>query len=66
MHNSLICPWPCSNLALLDHLSLHSNDMRELTPAIGRCTALTWLSLNANKLQQLPPEIGQLTNLSRL
>jgi Leucine-rich repeat (LRR) protein len=40
--------------------------MRELTPAIGRCTALTWLSLNANKLQQLPPEIGQLTNLSRL
>ena len=53
-------------MAKLDHLSLHSNELEELTPGIGRCTALTWLSLNANRLVELPATLGCLSNLGRL
>lgn len=60
------CPSLFRELSLLDHLSLHSNDMVLVPPELGNCTALTWLSLNANKLRVLPPSLGHLTNLIRL
>ncbi len=66
-YNTRACSCPCcSNLARLDHLSLHSNDMVLVPPELGACTAMTWLSLNANKLHVLPPSLGQMTNLIRL
>ena len=43
--------------------SLHSNQLPELPPELGRLSECVRLSLYQNRLAALPPEIGQLTSL---
>lgn len=43
--------------------SLHSNELPDIPPELGRLTECVRLSLYQNRLTSLPPEIGQLTAL---
>lgn len=43
--------------------SLHSNELPEFPPELGRLSECVRLSLYQNRLTSLPPEIGQLTAL---
>ncbi len=61
-----VLPESIGQLANLQQLILHSNQLLELPESLGQLASLQTLSIHSNRLSALPESLGQLASLQQL